>query len=353
VGAVESVGLVNAAAIGRGDADPQFNNHGGFDRFWLGPEAGQFGLYFPPGAAFDRQVWKVPRDLNAGAFQVRSQDARRVVLERSMEVTNHSGSAFQVHVEREVGMLGAAELPAELGVSLPPGVAHVGAYSRNTIRNAGAAAWTPEKGLVGIWILGMFNPGDRTVIIAPFRAGSDADLGPAFNDAYFGKVSVEAPDRLKVLPGAVLLRADSRRVGKVGISQPRTTGLAGSIDFARGLLTVVRFDVAPLPERYGNATWVKPQPEPYRGDTFQTYNSGVAGDTTGQLPDAPFYELESASPVRPLEPGETLTHRHATHFFQGDLEKLAGLARQVLGVDFEEVQALMLPGEAGAGEARG
>jgi hypothetical protein len=41
VGSVESTGLVNLDAIRAGETSTQFNNFGGLDRFWLGPEAGQ------------------------------------------------------------------------------------------------------------------------------------------------------------------------------------------------------------------------------------------------------------------------------------------------------------------------
>ncbi|MBI4603049.1 MAG: hypothetical protein HY721_13915 [Planctomycetes bacterium] len=341
VGAVESTGFVNAAAISKGDADPQFNNHGGLDRFWIGPEAGPYGLYFPAGADFHRTLWKVPPDLNSGSFRVASRDASRVVLARDMEVASYVGTRFLVAVERELGTLGSKGLPEELGVSLPAGVRYTGVYSRNTLRNRGPEAWAPEKGLIGIWILGMLNPSDSAVIIGPFRPGSDKDLGPPFNDEYFGKVTAEAPERLKVLGNAVVFRADSRRVGKFGISQARTTGVAGAVDFSAKLLTIVKFDVPPLPERYGNGLWLKDQGEPYKGDALQSYNNGVP-DAQGPLPEAPFYELESASPVRPLGPGEAIVHRHATHHFQGDLEALATIAKQVLGVDLAAVRAAML-----------
>ena len=255
-----------------------------------------------------------------------------------MSLRNYIGTQFDVRVEREVSVLRAASLPVELGVKLPEGIAYAGVATRNVLVNAGPSAWSPEKGLIGIWILGMFRPSDASAIVAPYRSGPERDLGPAFNDAYFGKVSVEAPERIKVIGNCVVLKADARREGKLGVSQQRTTGLAGSIDFERSLLTVVKFDVPSVPERYGNSTWVKNQPEPFKGDAFQTYNAGPRDPQSNELAEAPFFELESTSPVRPLAPGESLTHRHVTHHFQGDLEKLNALARQLLGVDLGAVR---------------
>ena len=104
----------------------------------------------------------------------------------------------------------------------------------------------------------------------------------------------------------------------------------------------MKFDVPRNPELYANSSWVKVQPDPYKGEALQSYNQGVEGKP-GELPEAPFYELESTSPVRPLAPGESLRHRHATHHFQGDPETLKEIARKLLGVDIEEVRKVMLP----------
>jgi hypothetical protein len=342
VGSVESTGLINAAAIAKGDTDPQFNNFGGLDRFWLGPEGGQFGLYFEPGVDFTREIWKVPAGFDKGPFQVVSHNDSRVVMTRDMEVMNYSGARFQVKVDREVGVIKSDALASELGVNLPEGVKFAGAYSANTITNSGKEAWKLDTGLVGVWILGQFNPSDSTVILGPFRPGSEAELGPAFNDEYFGKVSELTPERLKVVKNTVLFRADSRREGKFGISQKRSTGLAGSIDFEHRLLTIVKFDVPPIPERYANSTWVKIQAEPYRGDALQSYNAGPTVKDSAELAPVPFYELESTSPVRPLQSGEQIRHHHATYHFQGDIQKLAPIARQLLGVELQAVKESML-----------
>jgi hypothetical protein len=148
------------------------------------------------------------------------------------------------------------------------------------------------------------------------------------------------PDRLKVLGNAVLFRADARKEGKFGIPQSRTTGRAGSFDFQKNLLVVVTFDVPPEPALYGNSAWVKEQPDPYTGDLFQTYNNDASPGTAGAR--YPFYELESVSPSRELKQGESVRHRQATYCFQGDYGQLRSLAREVLGVDLDEVKKAML-----------
>ena len=338
VGSVESTSFLDIATIVKGESDPRFNNFGGADRFWIYPEAGQFGLYFDPGTELDRKAWRVPLNLNKGSWTTTSGDASHLAMTRDLEVRNYMETQFNVQAERAVFVIQASSLPSELGVKLPEGVAFAGAATRNVLLNVGSRAWTLDGGLIGIWIVGTFKASDSTAIIAPFRPGTEKDLGHAFNDEYFGKVSVEAPERLKVVKNAVVMKADARHVSKFGISQQRTTGLAGAIDFGRSLLTIVKFTVPPVPERYGNSTWVKDQPEPFRGDAFQSYNHGPSETRSNAIAEAPFFELSSTSPVRPLQPGEAITHWHTTYHFQGQLTKLTTIARQILGVELVAVR---------------
>ena len=43
--------------------------------------------------------------------------------------------------------------------------------SDNRLTNRGQQAWTPETGLPSIWLLGMYNPSPRTMVVIPFEAG--------------------------------------------------------------------------------------------------------------------------------------------------------------------------------------
>ncbi|MEC9031384.1 MAG: DUF6786 family protein [Planctomycetota bacterium] len=337
VGSVESTGLVPQKTISEGEIHEHFNNFGGIDRFWIGPEAGQYGVYFPKGAKeLTRDNWQVPASFDKGAFEVIEKTEQRIQLRKKIDVTNLLGVEFETMVTREIGLIPSASLGAELGIELPAGVSYIGCYSDNQLTNTGND-WDPKSGLIGIWILGMFNASDQAVVIAPFKS---ADNGkPAYNDDYFGKVE---DSRLKVIGQSVIFRGDARKVGKFGLSQGRTTGLAGSFDFGRNLLTVVRFSVPQAMERYGNSTWHVTQENPYSGDAFQSYNNGDDKSPDGLAQDA-FFELESASPVRPLRKGENISHRHATYHFQGPRKELDKLAAKLLEVSLEEVQAAMWP----------
>lgn len=335
VGEVESLGFVSLSDIEQGDSRAPFNNFGGQDRFWIGPEAGMYGLFFKPGDDFDRQSWRAPPHLNRGAMNVESASASHLSMRRDMRFINYAGSRFEVRIEREVRMIPSSDLREELGVEIPADLNFVGSYSMNTMVNIGETAWNRDNGALCIWILGQYRAGPNVLAIAPFRDLPEDQDGPVFNDDYFGRVSDESPDRIARVDQAVVFRADARREGKFGLPPERCKGLAGSFDPDKNLLVVVKFDQHDEGEHYASFSWKYPNPEPYRGDLLQVYNANSETHA--------FYELESVSPCRELEPGQKISHRHANFAFQGDREALAELARKVLGVDLDRVLAAMPP----------
>ena len=55
-----SYGWINRDLIASGKLQPHINVFGGEDRFWLGPEGGQFSIFFAPGAKFELSDWFTP-----------------------------------------------------------------------------------------------------------------------------------------------------------------------------------------------------------------------------------------------------------------------------------------------------
>jgi hypothetical protein len=84
---------------------------------------------------------------------------------------------------------------------------------------------------------------------------------------------------------------------------------------------------------YVNSLW-EWQESPYAGDVVNSYNDGPLEDGA-QL--GPFYELESSSPARELQPDEFLRHVHRTYHFEGDFENLNAISRKVLGIDLDQI----------------
>jgi len=328
-----SFGWINRRFIEAGAADLHFNNVGGEDRFWLGPEAGQYGLFFKKGDPFDLSHWYTPPSFNQGPFEVIRASMDTLTMRKAMRVENYSGTPFDLEVERSVQILPTADVEKYLGASLPAAVKVVAYESDNRITNTGQGAWTKDKGLLSIWILGQFTPSPHTTVIVPFVTGPESELGPIVNDRYFGKIPA---DRLAVKDGYLLFKADGRYRSKLGVSRSRCKPVLGSFNADTNVLTIVQYT---LPEAtdYVNSMW-EMQAEPYRGDVINSYN----GPTDLDKPElGGFYELETSSPAAALKPNESLSHTHRTFHFQGDLRALDAISRSVLGVSLSDVKGAL------------
>jgi hypothetical protein len=319
----QGFGWIGRDAVASGKRQPHMNVFGGEDRFWLGPEGGQFALYFKPGDPFDLDHWQTPEPIDWGAWPVVSQSRTAVTLTKSMSLTNHSGTQFSLDVSRSVRLLGQNDVANHLHVTVPAGVRMVAFESRNVVTNTGQA-WTPDKGLISIWILGQFVPTPATTIAIPFVPGPEEARGPIVNDAYFGKVPA---DRLQIKDGVIRFRGDGQYRSKIGLPPRRATGVAGSYDAATHVLTIVEFGRPEGVLDYVNSMW-ETQKEPYRGDALNSYNDGPLAPGKPGL--GPFYELESSSPALKLTAGERYEHIHRTFHFQGTEAALDLIARAVL-----------------------
>jgi len=338
-----SFGFINDEFITAGKTNPHFNNYGGEERMWLSPEGGQFSLWFAPGKPQNLDNWFTPPAFNEGAWKVASAANEPLRMDVAMRVQNTSGTQFHLDVARGVRLLGNADLKQLLGESAAgriaaPGVKCVAYETDNRLTNRGDDL-TLDKGLVSIWILGMMNSGPRSIVIVPYKPGSEADRGAVVKSDYFGPVPAE---RLQTLPEAVLMRTDGNYRAKIGVSQRRVRNVLGSIDFQNHVLTLVQFSMPadPAKERYMNNQWGGPLAEPYRGDVANSYNDGPPAP--GKKGLGPFYEIESLSPAQALKQGQSLRHQHRTIHIQAEMPVLAELAKEVLGVDLEKVRHAML-----------
>lgn len=331
-GAGTSYGWVNRELISAGQFVPHINVFGGEDRFWLGPEGGQFSIFFAPGAKFDLEHWFTPAALDTEPFDVASQSSDRVTFHRAIALQNYSGVRLNLETTREIRLLRTADALAAHRLALPAGVSAVAFESVNTITNTGTAAWRPDTGLLSIWILGMFNASPSATVVVPFAPGAEAALGPIVNDAYFGKVPA---DRLAVKDGVVYFRADANHRGKIGFSPRRARALLGSYDPDSHTLTLVSFTRPAGAMDYVNSMW-EIQKAPFAGDVVNSYNDGPPAPGAKQL--GRFFELESSSPALALAPGASATHTHQTIHLQGDEARLDPIARSALGVSLAQIK---------------
>jgi hypothetical protein len=321
-----SLGFVHRGFLDAGKTGTQFDNYGGEDRFWLGPEAGQYGLYFAPGAPFVIGSWQTPHAMQEGEWEVRSRDPSHVTFARTMHVENWSRSGFDVAVERTVRVLSGDEVRARFGEAPPPGSKWVAFETDNAVTNAGTRPWTRDSGLLSIWILGMYAPAADARVVVPFDA---AGTGAVVNDSYFGKIP---PERLVVheREGWLELVADGQRRGKIGVNASRAREVLGSWTPGERLLTLVRYaKPVQAADGYVNSAW-EIQRDPYGGDVVNAYNDGPLEPGKPSL--GGFYEIETSSPALALAPGQTARHVHTTLHVVADPASLEALAKRVLGI---------------------
>lgn len=330
----KSFGWINYELISSGKIMEHMNPYGGEERLWLGPEGGQFAVFFPPGAPFDFAHWQTPADFDSEPFQIVSHDSATVICSRSFSVLNWSNTSFQVEVRRTVHLLSEREMMQDLSVRVPAGVRVVGYSSDNVLINRGDTAWQKETGLLSVWMLEMMRPSPSVTIVLPIEPGSEAAMGPRSNTQYFGPIP---PSRIAIRDSVIYFKADGKMRGKLGISPRRARPVVGSYDAQNHVLTLLHCRLPSGPDAttsYVNSLWAH-QDNPYGGDAINAYNDGPL-DNGSQL--GPFYELESSSPAAGLVPGDSIAHHQSTYHFMGDELSLNDIALKTLGVSLDEIQ---------------
>lgn len=325
-----SFGWINHELISSGKILPHINAFGGEERLWMGPEGGQFSLFFKKDAQFIFDEWQTPAFLDTEPFEIIKQSLTSVLFARNVETENYSGTKFKFRLEREVALLDDKALEEDLNLNIK-GLNCVAYRSGNTIINTGDNEWTREKGLLSIWMLGMFNPSPAVVVAIPFKPGDEKILGPPVNDNYFGRIP---GDRLKVTETHIFFRADGKSRGKIGLPPQRAAGNMGSYDSANNILTLL---ICRMPEGnpgYVNSSW-ELQEDPFSGDALNSYNDGPLEDGTQM---GPFYELESSSPGAALKPGDKLNHIQYTLHLTGNRDLLNDVSIKILGVSLAETE---------------
>lgn len=323
-----SFGWLNYDLIAAAEKRKQFNPVGGEERFWMGPEGGQYSIYFKQNDSFTIAHWQVPSFIDTDAYRVAHADTNSATFTANASFANYSGTSFSINIERTVSLLSKNNLEQILKASIPEGIRFVGFETVNTINNTGNDNWTKEKGLLSVWLLGMFTPGPETKVIIPFRAIPNAKN--YITSDYFGPIPAE---RLQVTDSALYFTTDGRYRSKIGLSPLIAKPIAAAYDFQKNVLTIV------IPQIDENAAYVNSkwelQKEPYKGDVINSYNDGPLADGTQM---GPFLEIESSSPAMALQKSAKGVYRQTTCHFQGAYEALKTMARQLLGVDLDAVK---------------
>jgi hypothetical protein len=300
---------------------------GGEERFWLGPEGGQFSIYFKKGQDFTFENWQVPSEIDSEPFELISATKTEAKFSKEMHFENYLGTSMDLRVNRDVRLLAKEAIDQLLRINASKDVKMVGFETANAITNTGKISWNKANGMLSIWILSMLNASEKTMVVAPFKQDG---LGPVYTDDYFGKVPA---DRLRHENGVIFFKADAQYRSKIGISPSRALPFIGSYDAEKMVLTVAQFDLPGGNSQYVNGKW-ELQKDPLSGDAVNAYNDGVNnGNQLGK-----FYEIESSSPAAALAPGKTLSHHHRTIHFMGPKEDLDQISLQVFGIPVDQIK---------------
>lgn len=321
----QSFGWINYALIESGVKSEQFNPFGGEERLWLGPEGGPFSIYFSPGAEQDFHNWKVPAVIDTEPFDVVSQSSSSVSFKKDFEIVNALGTALKVGIHRKVTILDRES--AGRTINLPSGneLAWVAYESENSITNNGNDEWDSETGVLSIWMLSMFIPSEKGVVVIPYNRDNALLNGMIVNDNYFGKVPA---DRLVVRDGNIFFKTDGKYRSKIGLPPERALPYCGSYDPESRTLTLLWYSLPESPAKYVNSKWGK-QEDPFDGDVVNSYNDGPLEDGSVM---GPFYEIESSSPAAFLSAGGKITHLQRIFHITGEERLLDEITMELFGV---------------------
>ena len=318
-----SFGWINHDLIASGKTTEHINAFGGEERYWLGPEGGQFSIYFKKGVEFKFDNWFVPKEIDTEPFELVSSTKYDAVFKKEMHLENYSGIKFDLTVDRTIRLLDKGSINTILGIAIPENVQAVAFESDNSITNKGTTAWDKKTGMLSIWILSMLNASPQTTVAVPYKQGDSSSLGKIVTDDYFGKVPA---DRLKVDSGLILFKADAVQRSKIGVSPKRALPFVASYDAVNNVLTIAQFTLPAGATDYVNSLW-KLQDDPFSGDAVNAYNDGeIHGEQMGR-----FYEIESSSPAASLAPGNSIRHIHRTIHLRGTKEDLDKISMKILG----------------------
>ena len=324
-----SFGWINYKLFESGKIQKHINAYGGEERLWLGPEGGQFSIFFPKGAEMVFDNWNTPAPIDTEPFEAVSQTDNEISMQKDMSLENYSGTKFDIKINRNIRLLNNSDIEKAFGVQLSDAVKSVGYETNNTVTNTGSVPWTKKNGTVCIWLLGMYKPSDKMTVVIPYVEGSEAQLGKIATTDYFGEIP---KDRILMKDGYLFFKADGKKRSKLGLSPQRAKDIAGSYDALNNILTVIKYSIDKN-AGYINQLW-EIQKEPFKGDVVNSYNDGPLDDGS-QL--GPFYELESSSPAAFLKPAEKMSHIQKTVHFTGSKEELDKISKKIFGIGVDEI----------------
>ena len=325
-----SFGFINYKVFDKAITDEHMNAYGGENRFWLGPEGGDFSIFFEPKAKQVFENWHTPKSIDTESWQLITHSPGEVEMTKSACLTNAKGGRLAFELSRKVTIIENDEISSLTGIRLPTEIKVVGYKTYNAITNNNRFAWTENTGTVCIWMLDMFPPSPDALTIIPYEKTKTSEN--IATTGYFGEIP---KDRIRLANGNLYLKTDGRFRSKVGLKAFRTKSMAANYDPECGRLTIITFDTDKK-GIYLNQEWGTGR-NLFDGDVLNAYNDGPLEDGSVM---GPFLELESSSPAAFIKPDETMTHQHNIFHFMGDKNDLSEITKKFLGVTIETLECI-------------
>lgn len=330
-----SLGWMNKRLITDTNADRQVSDLGGEDRLWLGPQGGDFSIFFPNGSIMNQENWRIPEAISSEPWTLVGRNKNQAKLEKVADIENITGTKFKVRLEREISVLTRQNVGEILGIEIPDSLEIVAFQSFNKITNLGSEKWNDKTGMLNLSVQSCFNANKTVRVFVPYRPGEPSKLGDIVRDNYFESLGTQTSGRLVIAPDYVQLKCDGQNRSGIGISPRRSEGIILSYDVANNLLTVVMY-IKPSGLRGYLANSWRRNSEMFDGDAISLYNNGPLARTS--MVAAPFYEISTSSPALELAAGKSQFHLQRTFHFHGSEYDLGLISYKLAGISITQLR---------------
>ncbi|MGQ1784778.1 DUF6786 family protein [Saccharicrinis sp. GN24d3] len=321
-----SLGYFNRGLMGKGSSLNNLTKLGGEGRMWFGPEIGKYAIFFAPNTPQNAHTINVSPDLDTNLFKPIAKTKHSITYGNRMTIRNANSYHFIVDAKRKISLKNKTNIEQELNIQLNEHISHVGFSAETWIKNMNQEQWTKENGLLSVWDISCILPTPLTTVIIPSQSNIDSVSN------YFTPLN---STRVIIKDNIVYYKADAAYMNKIGIQPEYCKNVFGSYSPEINLLTIVKYHFT-KDSLYVNSQWG--HEKPYKGDVINIFN----GEVNESLDRAwPFYELETSSSAKELQPGEEMYHMHSIYHFEGDEGYLDNIANQVLGVSIIKLSEIL------------
>ena len=109
----------------------------------------------------------MPALIDTTHYDVSNSGKAQAVFSKKATLLNYSGTRFDIAIERKISLLDKKQVETRLNAAIPANLRLVGFETENTIQNTGNQDWSNDKGLLSIWLLGMFTHPLKRLLLFP------------------------------------------------------------------------------------------------------------------------------------------------------------------------------------------